>query len=251
MSRSHPYKWWNIITFIAVVLVNVLASTLPIGGRSTAAVSNMYPTLITPAGYAFSIWSVIYVLLACFVVYQATPTGQAKTSVQSIGIFFILSCLFNIIWIFLWQYVYVELCVIVIILYLLSLSVVYVRTRTPQPTRGEMWFVKLPFSLNLGWVSVATIINIAVALEKNEWSGWGLSDTTWAIIILLIGTVLAIMVSFPYRDSIYPLVFVWAYVAIAVEHPNNENVRLAALILAAIILVYALWLFFARNRERD
>lgn len=251
MSRSHPYKWWNIIAFIAVVLVNILASTLPIGGRSTAAVSNMYPTLITPAGYAFSIWSVIYVLLACFVVYQATPTGQAKTSVQSIGIFFILSCLFNIIWIFLWQYVYVELCVIVIILYLLSLSVVYVRTRTPQPTRGEMWFVKLPFSLNLGWVSVATIINITVALEKNEWSGWGLSDTTWAIIILLIGTVLAIMVSFPYRDSIYPLVFVWAYVAIAVEHPNNENVRLAALILTAIILVYALWLFFARNRDRD
>ncbi|MMZ44768.1 hypothetical protein D1872_63520 [compost metagenome] len=251
MSRSHPYKWWNIIVFIAVVFINFLASTLPIGGRSTAAVSNMYPTLITPAGYAFSIWSVIYVLLACFVVYQATPTGQAKTSVQSIGIFFILGCLFNIIWIFLWQYVYVELCVIVIILYLLSLGVVYVRTRTPQPTRGEMWFVKLPFSLNLGWVSVATIINIAVALEKNEWSGWGLSDTTWAIIILLIGTILAIMVSFPYRDSIYPLVFVWAYVAIAVEHPNNENVRLAALILAAIILVYALWLFFARNRDRD
>ncbi|KAF6631766.1 tryptophan-rich sensory protein [Paenibacillus sp. EKM208P] len=251
MSPSHPYKWWNIIAFIAVILVNILASTLPIGGRSTAAVSNMYPTLITPAGYAFSIWSVIYILFACFVVYQATPTGQAKTSVQSIGIFFILSCLFNIIWIFLWQYVYVELCVIVIILYLLSLGVVYVRTRTPQPTRGEMWFVKLPFSLNLGWVSVATIINIAVALKKNEWSGWGLSDTTWAIIILLIGTVLAIMVSFPYRDSIYPLVFVWAYVAIAVEHPNNENVRLAALILAAIILVYALCLFFARNRDRD
>ncbi|SEK04262.1 tryptophan-rich sensory protein [Paenibacillus polymyxa] len=251
MSRSHSYKWWNIIAFIAVVLVNILASTLPIGGRSTAAVSNMYPTLITPAGYAFSIWSVIYVLLACFAVYQATSTGQARTSVQSIGIFFILSCLFNIIWIFLWQYVYVELCVIVIILYLLSLFVVYTRTRTPQPTRGEMWFVKLPFSLNLGWVSVATIINITVALEKNEWSGWGLSDTIWAIIILFIGTVLAILVSFPYRDSIYPLVFVWAYVAIAVEHPNNENVRLAAWILSAIILVYALWLFFARNRDRD
>lgn len=251
MSRSYPYKWWNIIAFIAVVLVNILASTLPIGGRSTAAVSNMYPTLITPAGYAFSIWSVIYVLLACFAVYQATSTGQAKTSVQSIGIFFILSCLFNIIWIFLWQYVYVELCVIVIILYLLSLFVVYTRTRTPQPTRGEMWFVKLPFSLNLGWVSVATLINIAVALEKNEWSGWGLSDTIWAIIILFIGTVLAILVSFPSRDSIYPLVFVWAYVAIAIEHPNNENVRLAAWILSAIILVYALWLFFARNRDRD
>ncbi|AJE51204.1 tryptophan-rich sensory protein [Paenibacillus polymyxa] len=251
MSRSYPYKWWNIIAFIAVVLVNILASTLPIGGRSTAAVSNMYPTLITPAGYAFSIWSVIYVLLACFAVYQATSTGQAKTSVQSIGIFFILSCLFNIIWIFLWQYVYVELCVIVIILYLLSLFVVYTRTRTPQPTRGEMWFVKLPFSLNLGWVSVATLINIAVALEKNEWSGWGLSDTIWAIIILLIGAALAILVSFPYRDSIYPLVFVWAYVAIAIEHPNNENVRLAVWILSAIILVYALWLFFARNRDRD
>ncbi|MEC0183601.1 tryptophan-rich sensory protein [Paenibacillus peoriae] len=251
MSRSHPYTWWNILAFIAVIVVNILASTLPIGDRSTAAVSNMYPTLTTPAGYAFSIWSLIYLLLACFVVYQATPTGQAKTSVQSIGIFFILSCLFNIIWIFLWQYIYVELCVIVMILYLLSLSVVYVRTRTPQPTRGEMWFVKLPFSLNLGWVSVATMIIIAVALKKNEWSGWRLHETTWAIILLLIGTALAIIVSFPYRDSIYPLVFVWAYVAIAIEHPDHEKIRLAAWILAAIILVYALWLFLARNRDRD
>ncbi|WP_025716740.1 tryptophan-rich sensory protein [Paenibacillus sp. 1-18] len=251
MSRSHPYKWWNILAFIAVIVVNILASTLSIGGRSTAAVSNMYPTLVIPAGYAFSIWSVIYLLLACFVVYQATPAGQAKTNVQSIGIFFILSCLFNIIWIFLWQYVYVELCVIVIILYSLSLIVVYARTRTPQPTRGEMWFVKLPFSLNLGWVSVATIINIAVALNKNEWSGWGLSELTWAIIILLIGTAIAILISFPYRDSIYPLVFVWGYVAIAIGHPDHEKVRLAALILAAIILVYALWLFLARNRDPD
>ncbi|ASR49268.1 hypothetical protein B4V02_22465 [Paenibacillus kribbensis] len=251
MSRRHPYTWWNILAFIAVIVVNILASTLPIGGKNTNAVSKMYPTLATPAGYAFSIWSLIYLLLACFVVYQATPAGQAKRSVQSIGIFFILSCLFNIIWILLWQYIYVELCVIVMILYLLSLSVVYVRTRTPQPTRGEMWFVKLPFSLNLGWVSVAAIINIAGALKKNEWSTWGLHKTTWAIIILLIGTALAIMVSFPYRDSIYPLVFVWAYVAIAIGHPDHEKIRLAAWILAAIILVYALWLFLARNRDRD
>nr|WP_283657567.1 TspO/MBR family protein [Paenibacillus sp. RC343] len=100
MSRSHLLKWWNIIAFIAVIVVNILASTLPIGGRSTAAVSNMYPTLLTPAGYAFSIWSVIYLLLACFVVYQATSAGQTKTSVQSIGVFFILSCIFNMIWIF-------------------------------------------------------------------------------------------------------------------------------------------------------
>lgn len=250
MSRSHPFKWWNIIAFIAVIVINVLSTTIPIDGRSTAAVSKMYPTLLTPAGFAFSIWSLIYVLLGCFAVYQATRSGESKESVQHIGIFFIVSCLFNIMWLFLWQYLYVELCILVIVLYLLSLIVIYRRTRVSHPSLSEMWFVKLPFSLNFGWVSIATIVNVAVALRKNEWGGWGLSDTTWAVIILIIVTVLAILVSFPYKDSIYPLVFVWAYVAIAVEQKDNNVVHFTAFILAGVLLVYAIWILFI-NRDRD
>lgn len=253
LLRSNPYKWWNLLGFVAVIIVNALANTTVLNGMRTGDISDKYPTLITPAGYAFMIWSVIYLLLLGFIVYQFRRTTESRESVQRIGPWFALSCLFNIVWLLLWQYLYIELSLVAMVLLLLSLIMIYVRTRRIHyPTAGEMWFVKLPFSLYLGWISVATIVNVSVALEKNDWNGFGLSDATWAVIMLLVGALLAILVSFPHRDSIYPLVFVWAYIAIGVKQRDAaENVFVAAFILAAILLIYAIYLFFARNRDRD
>lgn len=253
LLKSNPYKWWNLLGFIAVIIVNALANTNVLNGMKTGEISDKYPTLITPAGYAFSIWSLIYLLLLGFIIYQFRRTTESRESVQRIGPWFVLSCLFNVTWLLLWQYLYIELSVVAMVLLLLSLIMIYVRTRRIHyPTPGEMWFVKLPFSLYLGWISVATIVNVGVALEKNDWDGFGLSAPTWAVIMLLVGAVLAILVSFPYRDSIYPLVFVWAYVAIGIKQRDvAENVFVAAFILAAILFIYAIYLFFARNRDRD
>ncbi|MDO7906676.1 tryptophan-rich sensory protein [Paenibacillus sp. JX-17] len=251
MNRSHPYRWLNVIAFAAVIIVNYLAMSLPIGGRSTSEISDTYPTLITPAGYAFSIWSLIYLLLAGFVIYQASR-GKDRESVHSIGIFFVLSCVFNIAWIFLWQYGYVEIALVDIVLLLLSLIVLYVRTRAiERPSLGEIWFLKVPFAIYLGWVSVATILNVSIALVKNNWNGFGISAETWAVVVLLIGAVLAVLVSFPYRDSVYPLVFVWAYIAIASKQHDNSTVLYTSWILAGLLFLYAVGLFFLRNRSRD
>ncbi|WP_044879524.1 tryptophan-rich sensory protein [Paenibacillus sp. IHBB 10380] len=236
-----------------MMLINVLVSTTTlVGGRKTGDVSDMYPTYITPAGYAFTIWSVIYILLAGFVIYQFSRSNESRDSIQSIGTWFIVSCLLNIAWLLLWQYLYIEISVIAMVLLLLSLMVLYVRTRRiSYPTIGEFWFVKLPFSLYLGWICVATILNVSIALTKNEWGAFEISDVTWSVIMLCVGSVLAILVSFPYRDSAFPLVFVWAYIAIAMEHREVDKVFLAACILAAILFLYAIWLFFIRNRDRD
>ena len=94
----------------------------------------------------------------------------------------------------------------------------YVKTRAiTMPTTAEIWLVKLPFSIYLGWVSVATIVNAAVYLYKIGWDGFGISETAWTIIMLIVGMILAVLVSFRYRDSVYPLVFTWAYIAIALK----------------------------------
>ncbi|GAB6992074.1 TspO/MBR family protein [Paenibacillus pini] len=252
MLRRNPYKWWNVLAFIAVLVINGLASTTILGGRQTGEISDMYPTLLTPAGYAFMIWGLIYLLLLGFIIYQSKRSSETRDSVLSIGPWFIISCLLNVGWLLLWQYLYIELSVVVMALLLISLIVLYLKTRRIHyPTLGEMWLVKLPFSLYLGWISVATIVNVGVALEKNNWDGFGLSDATWAIIMLIVGTVLAVLVSFPYRDSIYPLVFVWAYIAIAVKHQDTNNVFITALIAAGFLFIYLIWLFFIRNRDRD
>lgn len=252
MLKRNPYKWWNLIAFLAMIVINALANTTLLGGKTTGEISDMYPTYITPAGYAFSIWSVIYILLAGFIYYQFRKNNESRDSVRTVGIWFIISCILNIVWILLWQYLYIELSVIVMILLLMTLGIIYQRTRgIVHPTKGEFWFIKLPFSLYLGWISVATILNIAISLTKNNWGGFGLDDLTWAIIMLCVGGIIAILVSYPYRDSAVPLVFVWAYIAIAVKQQDVESVFLAACILAGILFLYAIWLFFIRNRDRD
>jgi tryptophan-rich sensory protein len=100
-------RWANIVAFILTIIVNGLAgSTAIIGGKVTAQISDANPTLVTPAGYVFSIWGIIYLLLGIFVIYQALPGNQGKTFQKRIGWLFVLSSIFNIIWLFLWQYEY-------------------------------------------------------------------------------------------------------------------------------------------------
>ena len=251
MRRNNPYKWWNLLFFLGMITVNVLSVTVPLGGRSTGEISDMYHTYLTPAGYAFSIWSLIYILLAGFIIYQFRQYTGSRDSVQAIRFWFVLSCVFNMAWLFLWHYLYLELSLAAMVLMLFTLIVIYRSTRRiTEPTTGERWLIKLPFSIYLGWISVATIVNVSVVLEKNNWDGFGLSDPTWAVIMLCVGTLLAVAVSYPNRDSIYPLVFVWAFIAIALEHKDADNVFITGLITAGLLFIYSLWLLLTPRRRK-
>lgn len=252
MYRTNPYRWWNVLAFAAVIAVNVLSNALPLGGRTTGEISDRYYIYITPAGYAFGIWFLIYVLLAGFVIYQLRRDTGTRDSVRSIGIWFTLSCIFNMAWLFLWHYLYIEWSVGAMLLLLLSLGIIYRKTRAVYyPTGGETWLLKLPFSIYLGWVCAAFLVNVGIVIHKNAWSPLGLSEFGWSIALLCVGAVLSILISYPYRDSVLPLVFVWAYIAIAVEHRDADKIMLASFILAAVQFIYALWLLLARIRERD
>jgi benzodiazapine receptor len=93
----------NIVALIVMLVVNALASTTSlIGGTQTAAVSDATPTLFTPAGYVFSIWSLIYIGLIAFAVFQARNTPAAEVVRGKIGYWFAANALFNVLWLFLW-----------------------------------------------------------------------------------------------------------------------------------------------------
>ena len=78
-TSSNLLEWLNLVAFVLMLLVNGLAgSTTILGGKNTAQISDANPTLITPAGYVFSIWGIIYVLLGVFVVFQALPSKQGQ-----------------------------------------------------------------------------------------------------------------------------------------------------------------------------
>ncbi|MFI2856030.1 tryptophan-rich sensory protein [Paenibacillus sp. JSM ZJ436] len=250
MQTKNPYRWWNLIAFIATIAVNYLSNALPLGGRNTREISDQFYIYMTPASYAFTIWSVIYVLLAGFIIYQLRSSTGSRDSVLDIGPWFIISSALNIAWLFLWHHLYIEWSVLVMLLLLASLFIIHRKTRILRPTIGEALLIKLPFSLYLGWICAASLVNIGTLIYKNEWSPFGLSQLGWSIALLCIGALLVIAISFPTRDWVLPLVFVWALIAIAVEHREEDVLMVTAFGLAAAIFLYAVYLFiFRRHRS--
>jgi translocator protein len=168
----------NVLAFILVVAVNGLANSLPINNQTTGAVSDKYPVLFTPAGYVFSIWGLIYLGLLAFVIYQALPGQRNNPRLERVGYWFFWSCIFNSIWIFLWHYELMLWSVLVMGGLLVSLIMVYLRLETGRSRVAavEMFLARLPFSIYLGWISVATIANVSVLLFTLGWDGIGLVE---------------------------------------------------------------------------
>jgi hypothetical protein len=236
-------KWLNAVAFVAVVFVNGLAgSTTLIGGKNTAQISDENPTLITPAGYVFSIWGVIYVLLGIFVVYQALPSEKGKEFRGKVGWLFIINSILNIVWLFLWQLEYLFLSVVIMFLLLTTLILIYLNLgigKSKVQLREKIAF-HLPFSVYLGWITIASIANTAATLVSINWDGFGISPETWAIIIAMIALLIAILVVLTRKDVAYGLVVIWALLGIAVKQSSNQNIviitELGAIILATTLI---------------
>ena len=246
-------KWLNIVAFILVVLVNSLAgSTTLIGGQNTASVSDSNPTLVTPAGYVFSIWGAIYVLLGVFVIYQALPSGKGEYQ-KKIGFFFVLSSLFNIVWLFLWQYEMLVFSVVVMFLLLASLIAIYVRLGIgkSKPSTRERLAIHLPFSVYLGWITIASIANVATTLVSVGWNGLGIPPETWAILIMIVALMIALLVTATRMDFAYGLVIIWALMGIAVKQSQYPSIVLLAQISAVVVgIAVAVKTIFSRTRNR-
>ena len=230
----------NIIFYILTIVVNSLAGgTTLIGGKLTAAVSDSNPTLITPAGYVFSIWSIIYILLGAFVIYQALPSRSNRGFTERIGWLFVLSSIVNIVWIFFWQFEYLAVSVVLIFLLLASLIAIYVRLGIGKSNVGlvDRLFVHLPFSVYLGWITVASIANVATALVSLNWDGGGISPEIWAILVVGVALVITALMLIIRKDVAYSLVIIWALVGIAVKQSGNQTIVMLTEISAVIVAV--------------
>lgn len=229
----------NVAALALTVLVNALASTGVLNGKTTAEISDLYPTLITPAGYTFSIWGIIYTLLLIFVIFQALPTQREKPFLREISFLFVLSSLLNILWLFLWQYEHITLSVIPMFALLATLIAVYLRLEIGKSTvpLREKLCVHLPFSVYLGWITIATIADVAAALVSINWNGLGLDDATWATLVIVIATIITLAVIVTRKDIAYSLVVIWALVGIVVKQSENQSIFLTAGISTIIIVI--------------
>ena len=206
----------TLISFVIMVGTNYLAVSLPLGGRSTGQISDNYANLFAPAGYAFSIWGLIYTLLAVYVIYQIRRKDDALVS--KVDRIFIVNAPLNASWIFAWHYDLIWLSVIIMAGLLITLIKIADILRASDLTPKERWLVRLPFSVYFGWITVATIANITVFLVYLRWNGFGVSKSLWTVGVLLVGALIGSLRVLRDRSTAYGLVLIWAYGAILYKH---------------------------------
>lgn len=240
----------NIVAFLTVIVFNYYSNTGVINGETMATVSAEYQNLFTPAGYAFSIWGLIYLALAGFVIFQmVNPKGREQA--DKIGGWFVISSALNIAWIFAWLNHYIGLSVIIMMLLLVSLIMIIFKTRmeledAPLSIIALVWW---PFSFYSGWITVALIANIAAWLTAIGWEGFGISEVIWTI--FMIGAALAINLIITWTRNMreFALVGAWGLVAVGMANRGEYEILFYTAVIAAGILVLSSGIHGYKNKE--
>lgn len=231
------------VAVVATIVVNALANILPINNQLTGDIANQYKgtNLFLPAGYVFAIWGLIYVGLIAYAIFQSLPAQRENPRLRAIGWPFVVSCAANIIWLLFFHYNRFPLSMAAMLVLLALLVGIYLglRAGSPAVSRGERWAVWLPFSIYLGWITVATIANAAHVLVAAGWTGQPLPALLWLIIMLVIAVGLAALMALIRRDIAYLLVSVWAFVGIALNYPDRIGVVISAALAAVAVLLLA------------
>jgi hypothetical protein len=244
MSKSQsrlPLAIVNLVSFLVVLVVNALATIIPLGGKTTGQLSDQYPNLFVPSGLTFSIWGVIYILLAIYVVYgivySVRESERTNNFIERIGILFIITCAANAGWILAWQYEVLPLSLIFMVILLVTLIMIYNRLNVGRskvaPT--EKYMVHLPISVYFGWISIATIANVTALLVAYRWNRFGIREEIWAIIMIGIGIVLGLIMLFSRRDIFYALVVDWAVLGILIKRTVDRATPAKGVIVISII----------------
>lgn len=225
----------NIIGFIAVIVTNGLANGLPIAGRTTGEVSDLYPNLFTPAGITFSIWGLIYLALLIFIVLQSRGLFSGRSApeyVASIGPLFVVNCLLNVSWILVWHHLLVIPSVLIMLGLLATLYVIY------QRLQGYSWrgfgLIRLPFSLYFAWICVATIANVTVLLVDLGYQGAPLSPPIWTAIMVGIAAMLGGFFLWRQEDPVFPLVIIWALIGVVLKLRASFAWSFAPVVVASL-----------------
>ncbi len=225
-------KILNIVFFIVMVIVNYLANAIPLNNKTTGELSAQFENLFVPAGLTFSIWGVIYLLLAAYCIVQFN--SQNKEIVQAVSWLFIASSILNGLWIFSWHYENLPFSIAIMLLLLVSLVLININI-----SEFRHGFFKAAFGIYLGWICVATIANVTAWLVSLNWGGFGVSDEAWTIIMISVGLLIAGAAIYRFDNPFIGLAIIWALVGIAIkQYGNIQFIYIIALVAAIIKALY-------------
>ncbi|MGB3160000.1 MAG: tryptophan-rich sensory protein [Carnobacterium sp.] len=247
-KTNFPIKIVTFVTYLIMIVANALATLLPINGMTTGEISDSYPNLFAPAGITFSIWGVIYLFLFLYCMYQfgllqGKEDFHKEKLFKKVGVLFSISSVLNTVWILTWHYGMIGLSVPIMLGILILLILINNLTKNADLSLKDYIFIRLPFSIYLGWITVATIANITTYLVKIGFNGFGISEVLWTIIILLVGVVIAALTIIRNKDVAYGLVIIWAYAGIYIKHLsdtgwNAEYSSIIFTVVASILIVF-------------
>ncbi len=243
MQRDTLRQVVTISGLVATLIINALANILPLNGLRSGEVTARFPVLFVPAAYVFAIWGVIYLGLSAFAIFQALPSQRENPRLRRLGGLFVVASLANCAWIFAWHYQNFPLSMLFMLLLLAALIGIYLRLGTGRTrvTPAETWAVRVPFSIYLGWITVATIANASQMLYVLGWGGWGIAPVTWTIIVLAAAVVVAALMAVTRRDVAYLAVPVWALIGIALRQASTPAVSLAAWVATGLVAALLIW----------
>jgi hypothetical protein len=206
------------LLFLGVIAVNALANILPINGYNTGQISAFYPNAFVPAGFTFSIWGVIYLLLLFYTIgftYYTLKQEQypkAFALIERINIYFLLTCVFNMSWIVAWHYLQIELSLVIMLLFLITLIQLFLKSNTiaRDLTLTQRFILQTPFIVYLGWISVATIANTTALLVAYKWTALSIAHVYWSASMILIALLLAVWMLLKFKAVPFALVVAWA-----------------------------------------
>ena len=237
-------QWLTLISIIAAFVVNVASNFAPINDLTIGEIANTLfsEVKMIPANYAFAIWGLIYLGLFGFCIYQFQPSQQQNPRLQRIGYWLVLASVAQIVWVLVFLSRLFGLSLMAMVVILLALIKAYINLNKGQISvpQKEEWFINTPISLYLGWISVATIVNVALFLYDSGWSGWGISAQLWTAILIAIAGVIGAVSRIQYQETAFPLVLIWAFVAIAVRQGNQPLIVWTALIVSLILALIGL-----------
>ncbi len=247
------------VAVVVTIVVNILANALPFNNVGTGVISDSFEVYFVPAGYVFSIWGLIYIGLIAFGIYQALPTQRENPRLRRIGYIFLLSCAANVAWLFFWHYFWDKplfpLTLVDMLILLGSLIAIYLRLGTGRSRAplGERLAVRLPFSIYLGWITVATIANVTDLLYHWNWRPDPAGAQVWAVVVLAAAVVIAALMSYFRGDVAYLAVLVWAFVGIALNplprFVGATTVKTGAWVAAGLVAALAVVGLVLRGRR--
>lgn len=230
----------NLGAYVALVLANILAIQLPFFGRTPGDVSDLYPNLLTPADFSFSIWSIIYILLGTYIFIEFKDwlknTNKFQNETRAIGYYFLITCLLNITWLLTWQALQIKFAFLFIFVFWIVL--IYINYKLTMIGNAHRIF-RAAFSVYLGWICIAALANLNILFIDLGLNNFGLSEEMWTSILIVIGILGTFLVLFLNQDILFTLVQIWAYLGIYVKNHqlSNGHGTVATMALIAMLML--------------